>query len=156
MQLDRLCTLPAYGMSEHLQLLEDIAAAAGATGWRTMLMTDAQKAELAEQLVDLKIGAALSAAERADPKLLTGKERQRLAGVVGCDAPRVNKFLDSYNQSAMIHKWLAGRKAKGFALPSTFDEYVQCMMADKVGQNQGALKRQLGKSRSTQAMLRKM
>jgi signal recognition particle GTPase len=156
MQLGRLSTLPTYTMDDHLKLLEDISEAAGAKGWKTMLMTEAQKAEMAEQLVDLKIGAVLTPVEKADPKLLNGKERLRLAATVGCDAARVNKFIDGYNQSAMIHKWLAGRRSKNLALPSTFDEYIQCMMADKVGLNKDTMRKQLGKSRSTQAMLRKM
>ena len=119
-QLEFILGTPSYSLAEHTRLLETLAERAGANSWRTMLMTDAAKTDLAEQLVDLKIGAAFTPAEVAGHRhssaaasTINGKARARVAAAVGSDVGRVNRFLDNYRQSALMHEWLHGRKAKG-------------------------------------------
>lgn len=43
----------------------------------------------------------------------------------------------------------------GQALPSTMEEYVACMLADRVGNTHANQKKNLGKSRSSRSALRK-
>lgn len=156
-QMDFMTTNPTYTMSDHVKLYESMAEKAGVTGWRKMLLTEAQKAELAEQLVDLKIGTELTDVERANVESLDGKSKVRIAAAVGCEVERVNRFVDSYLQSVKIHGWLQGRKAKGVAIPTNMTEFVHCMMADrqhfqapKKGQGGGAgAKRTKGAIRNT-------
>jgi hypothetical protein len=119
-QLEFILGTTSYSLAEHTRLLETLAERAGANSWRTMLMTDAAKTDLAEQLVDLKIGAAFTPAEVAGHRhssaaasTINGKARARVAAAVGSDVGRVNRFLDNYRQSALMHEWLHGRKAKG-------------------------------------------
>jgi hypothetical protein len=114
-------------------------------------------------MLDLKIGAALSPEEVADPDTVRRREKLRIAGVVGVDVARVNRFLDGFHQSVTVHRWLAGRKAAGLALPTTLDEYVAFSVADKVGHTastssgrRSGAQAQLGNVRSMRAMLRKM
>ena len=118
-QLEFILGTPAYSLVDHTRLLEALAAQSGANGWRTMLMTEAAKGELAEQLVDLKIGAAFTPAEVAGHRhgstasAINGRARARVAAEVGSDVGRVNRFLDNFRQSALMHEWLHTRKAKG-------------------------------------------
>ena len=118
-QLQFILATPAYSLAEHTRLLETLADKAGANSWRTMLMTEAAKSDLAEQLVDLKIGSAFTPAEIAGHRHgsaqspINGKARARAAAAVGSDVGRVNRYLDNFRQSAMMHEWLHGRKAKG-------------------------------------------
>lgn len=118
-QLEFILGTPAYSLLDHTRLLEALAAQSGANGWRTMLMTEAAKGELAEQLVDLKIGAAFTPAEVAGHRhgstasAINGRARARVAAEVGSDVGRVNRFLDNFRQSALMHEWLHTRKAKG-------------------------------------------
>jgi signal recognition particle GTPase len=130
-QMDYMTANPTYTMADHVKLYETIAEKAGVTGWKKMLLTDVQKTELAEQLVDLKIGAELTAGECADIASVDGKTKARVAAAVGCEQERVNKFVDSYLQSVKIHGWLQGRKAKNVAIPGNMTEFVHCMMADR-------------------------
>ena len=118
-QLKFIMDTPTYTLADHTRLLETLAEQAGANSWRTMLMTEAAKGDLAEQLVDLKIGAAFTPAEVAGHKhssitsTINGKARARVAAAVGSDVGRVNRFLDNFRQSALMHEWLHTRKAKG-------------------------------------------
>ena len=118
-QLKFIMDTPTYTLADHTRLLETLAEQAGANSWRTMLMTEAAKGDLAEQLVDLKIGAAFTPAEVAGHKhssmtsTINGKARARVAAAVGSDVGRVNRFLDNFRQSALMHEWLHSRKAKG-------------------------------------------
>jgi len=112
-QLAFLSSAPAYGLAQHTALLAALAEKAGVNGWRTMLLSDAQKADLSEQLVDLKIGSAFTPAEQADARAITPAAKARVAAEVGAPLARVNRFLDGFSQSAVVHKWLQGRKAKG-------------------------------------------
>ena len=118
-QLEFILGTPAYSLVDHTRLLEALAAQSGANGWRTMLMTEAAKGELAEQLVDLKIGAAFTPAEVAGHRhgstasAINGRARARVAAEVGSDVGRVNRFLDNFRQSALMHEWLHSRRAKG-------------------------------------------
>ena len=112
-QLKVLTDSPVYGLAEHCGLLATLADKAGVNGWRTMLLSEAQKADLAEQLIDLKIGDALTPAERADPRSVTHAVKVRIATSLGTTVERTNKFLDAFNQSSTVHKWLQGRKSKG-------------------------------------------
>ena len=118
-QLEFILGTPAYSLVDHTRLLEALAAQSGANGWRTMLMTEAAKGELAEQLVDLKIGAAFTPAEVAGHRhnstasAINGRARARVAAEGGSDVGRVNRFLDNFRQSALMHEWLHTRKAKG-------------------------------------------
>jgi signal recognition particle GTPase len=131
-QMEYMTASPTYTMGDHIKLYETIAEKAGLKGWRTMLLTVAQKAELAEQVVDLKIGAALTDAERANPKVIDARGKARIAVGVGCDLERVNRFLDNFQQSATIHTWLRGRSERGQAIPTNMTDFVHCMMADRV------------------------
>lgn len=112
-QLEFLTNSPTYGLPDHVNLLSSLADKAGVNGWRTMFLSDLQKNELADQLIDLKIGSAFTPAEQANPRLITGREKLRVATEVGTDVTRVNRFMDGFSQSVMIHKWLQGRKTKG-------------------------------------------
>ncbi len=118
-QLEFILGTPAYTLADHTRLLETLAAKSGANSWRTMLMTEAAKGDLAEQLVDLKIGSAFTPEEVAGHRhsstgsAINGKARARVAAAVGSDVGRVNRFLDNFRQSALMHEWLHSRKAKG-------------------------------------------
>lgn len=128
--MDFMTTSPTYTLGDHLKLLELIADKSGANGWRKMLLTDAQKSSLEEQLVDLKLIDILTPAEKNDVRLLDGAARARLATQLGVTVQRVNQFLDGFKQSVNVHKWLATRKSQGKALPQTMEEYVNCMMGE--------------------------
>ena len=116
-----LLSSPTYTLADHQALLEQLADNAGVKSWRTMLMTDAQKSELAENLVDLKIVAAFPQAEaaayrpRAAAPSIDGRAKERAAKELGTDVARVNRFLANYAQSFAVHEWLQERKAKGAA-----------------------------------------
>ena len=114
-----LIASPTYTLLDHQRLLEKLADDAGVKSWRTMIMSEAQKSELAENLVDLKIVSAFSPAEaegykpRAASPAIDGKAKERAARELGTDVARVNRFLANYAQSYAIHEWLQGRKEKG-------------------------------------------
>ena len=112
-QLAFLSSAPIYGLEQHCALLESLAEKSGIHGWRTMLLSDAQKADLAEQLIDLKIGEGFTPIERADIRNITPAAKVRVAASIGTVLPRVNRFLDGFQQSAIVHKWLQTRKSKG-------------------------------------------
>jgi signal recognition particle GTPase len=154
--MERLEALSTYTLGDHLGLLEAIADKAGAKGWRTMLLTAAQKSDLEEQLVDLKLSEALTPAEKDNVKLIDGAARLRAAAQIGVPVARVNKFLDGYAQSATIHTWLRGRKAAGKALPRTMEEYVNTMLVDKVGLNAEMLKKTNKKAKNQKTLIRRM
>jgi hypothetical protein len=155
MQLDFIATSPTYTLADHLKLLEDMADKVGARSWKTMLLSEAQKSELEEQLVDLKLAEVLTPAEKADVRLVDGAVRARAAAAIGVPVSRVNKFLEGYTQSSAVHRWLVGRKAAGKALPRTFEEYVNTLMADKVGQNRSTLRKQRQGMKSPGAAMRR-
>ena len=112
-QLAFLSSAPVYGLEQHCALLTTLAEKAGVNGWRTMLLSDAQKSDLAEQLIDLKIGEGFSPAERADTRNITPAVKARVAASLGTVVPRVNRFLEGFQQSSVVHKWLQTRKSKG-------------------------------------------
>lgn len=158
----------SYTLSDHFTLLQQLAEKSGATGWRKMLLTDAQKSELEEHLVDLKIADLLTPDElkfshySTSAPLITAhslfdaQAKARLAGKLGVALPRVNKFIEGYRQAASINHWLRGRKAAGKALPGTLEEYAHAMVADKVGHSKEAQKKQMGKLKHHHAMVRKI
>ena len=123
LQLEFLIKNPTYSIADHSKMLGSILdkATAGTTGWRSMLLTDASKANLADSALDVKIGEAFTPDEIAGHEKTKGSlaspinaaVRARVASTVGTDVVRVSKFLDSFRQSAMMHCWLQGRKAKG-------------------------------------------
>jgi len=123
LQLDFLVKSPTYTISDHSRLLSSILdkATAGTTGWRSMLLTDATKANLADSALDVRIGEAFTEDEIAGHAKTRGSlaspidagVRARVAASVGTDLVRVSKFLASYRQSSTMHGWLQGRKAKG-------------------------------------------
>jgi hypothetical protein len=118
-QLEFILSTPSYTLHDHSRLLETLAEKSGANSWRTMLLTEAAKSDLAEQLVDLKIGTAFTPQEVAGHRhssitsTINGKAKARVAVEVGSDVTRVNRFLDNFRQSALMHEWLHARKAKG-------------------------------------------
>ncbi len=135
-----LADSPTYTLTDHQALLDKMADNAGVKGWRTMLMSDAQKSEMAEQLVDLKIVACLTPAEVAAFKpgtaaataAIDGRAKERVAKELGTDVARVNRFLSNYTQSFAVHQWLAERRAKGLAIPVGQEEFNLCAVQDKV------------------------
>ena len=156
-QMDFMLGQPAYTLAEHFALLESLAARSGATGWRKMLLTDAQKGELEEHLVDLKLADLLTPAEKADPRgLVDGAARARLAAQLGVPAARVNRFMAAFEQAAAVHGWLLARRAAGKGLPSTMEEYSHTMLADRVGFSKEAQKKQARKTKHQQSLLRKV
>jgi len=156
-QMDFMLGQPRYSLAEHFALLESLAARSGATGWRKMLLTDAQKSELEEHLVDLKLADLLTPAEKADPRgLVGGAARARLAAQLGVAAARVNRFMAAYEQAEAVHGWLLARRAAGKGLPSTMEEYSHTMLADRVGFSKEAQKKQARKTKHQQSLLRKV
>jgi len=159
-----------YTLADHFALLQQLAEKSGATGWRKMLLTDAQKSELEEHLVDLKIADLLTPDElkfaqystsTTSTSVLThslfdASGKARLASKLGIPLPRVNKFIEGYRQAASINHWLRGRKAAGKALPGTLEEYAHAMVADKVGHSKEAQKKQMSKLKHHHAMVRKI
>jgi hypothetical protein len=134
-----LADSPTYSLLDHQQLLEKLADNAGVKSWKTMLMSDAQKSELAENLVDLKIVGCLTAAEVSGFKpggagggSIDGKAKERVAKELGTDVARVNRFLGNYLQSFAVHQWLQERKGKGLAIPVVQEEFNLCAVQDKV------------------------
>lgn len=109
------------------------------------------------QFIDLKLGAALTPSELADPATIRRREKLRVAAAVGVEVSRVNKFLDAYQQSLVVHKWLQGRKAKGQPVPHTLEEYFAFTLADRVGaaDKKGSVTAQLGNVRNMRAMMRR-
>ena len=112
-QLAFLSSAPVYGLEQHCALLNSLAEKSGIHGWRTMMLSDAQKADLTEQLIDLKIGDNFTPLERADIRNITPAAKVRVAAAIGTVLPRINRFLDGFQQSQMVHKWLQTRKSKG-------------------------------------------
>jgi hypothetical protein len=156
-QMEFMLGQPRYSLTEHFALLESLAARSGATGWRKMLLTDAQKSELEEHLVDLKLADLLTPAEKADPRgLVGGAARARLAAQLGVAAARVNRFMAAYEQAEAVHGWLLARRAAGKGLPSTMEEYSHTMLADRVGFSKEAQKKQARKTKHQQSLLRKV
>ena len=147
---------PAYTLTEHFSLLESLAAKSGATGWRKMLLSDAQKSEVEEHLVDLKLADLLTAAEKADARRVDGAARSRLAAQLGVAPARVNRFMDGFAQAAAIHAWLLARRAAGKGLPSTMEEYQHTMLADRVGFGKEAQLKQARKTKNQQSLLRRV
>lgn len=91
--------------------------------------------------------------------LLRRREKLRLSSAVGVEVARVNRFIDNFEQSATIHKWLQGRKARGAALPSDIVEFQTLLAADKVGMGgtrKTSAQMQYGNVRNTRAMLKRM
>lgn len=136
-----LADSPSYTLLDHQALLERIADNAGVKSWKTMMMSDAQKSELAENLVDLKIVACFTAAEVAAFKPgsasgIDGKAKERAAKELSTDVARVNRFLANYTQSFAVHQWLQERKAKGQAIPVSQEEFNMCAVQDKVAQRE--------------------
>lgn len=123
LQLNFLLASPTYTIADHTKLFTGILdkATAGTTGWRSMLLTEASKANLADAALDVRIGEAFTSEEVAGHAKTKGSlsspidasVRARVAAAVGTDTKRVAKFLDSHRQSALMHSWLQGRKAKG-------------------------------------------
>jgi hypothetical protein len=160
-----------YTLADHFTLLQKLAEKSGATGWRKMLLTDAQKSELEEHLVDLKIADLLSPEELkfaqfsststsssslTSHSLFEATAKAKLASKLGIAIPRVNKFIEGYRQAASINHWLRGRRAAGKALPNTLEEYAHAMVADKVGHSKEAQKKQMGKLKHHHSMVRKI
>ena len=134
-----LAESPSYTLTDHQTLLDKLADNAGVKSWRTMLMSDAQKTEMAENLVDLKIVACLTPAEVASFKpgsaiasAIDGRTKERVAKELGTDVARVNRFLGNYTQSFAVHQWLQERKGKGLAIPVSQEEFNLCAVQDKV------------------------
>ena len=134
-----LAESPSYTLVDHQTLLDKLADNAGVKSWRTMLMSDAQKTEMAENLVDLKIVACLTPAEVASFKpgtaiasAIDGRAKERVAKELGTDVARVNRFLGNYTQSYAVHQWLQERKGKGLAIPVTQEEFNLCAVQDQV------------------------
>jgi hypothetical protein len=147
-QMEFMLGQPRYSLAEHFALLESLAARSGATGWRKMLLTEAQKGELEEHLVDLKLADLLTPAEKADPRgLVGGAARARLAAQLGVPAARVNRFMAAYEQAEAVHGWLLARRAAGKSLPSSMEEYSHTMLADRVGFSKEAQKKQARKTK---------
>ena len=158
LQLDFLATSPTYTMFDHVGVLKRMQEAAGAGGWKAALRTAAQQAEIDEAFVDVRIGEALSGEEAGDPASVRRREKLRIAGAAGVEVARVNKFMDGYDQSKMVHAWIQGRKARGLPLPATMEDYYTLMIADKVGlkDRKAAMNAQMGNVRNQRAMLRRM
>lgn len=123
---------------------------------KSLLMTSDQKAKMDDAFLDLKVAEALTPAEIADPSLIGRREKLRVAGAAGTEVARVNRFLDAFEQSKNVHRWLASRKARQLPIPTSFDEYIATMSADKVGSKAAAMKLQMGRVRSQRQMLKRM
>jgi signal recognition particle GTPase len=155
-QLDFLAACESYGMAEYVKSLEMTKAAVEPSGVRSMLLSAEQKSTLEDAFIDVKIGAALTPAEVADPALLGRREKLRAAGAAGCDVARVNRFLDAFEQSRNVHRWIRKRRERGLAVPSTFEEYVAAMSADRLGTKASAMRNAMGRVRGQRQMLKKM
>lgn len=76
-----------------------------------------RKAEIDEQKIGIRIGAALAPEEVADPSLVRAREKLRIATTVGCDVAKVTQFMQAYEMSRTMHGWLQERKKRGQPLP---------------------------------------
>jgi signal recognition particle GTPase len=152
-QLEAMAKMETYTLRDYVNNLTEVAEKSGLNDWRSWLRTKAQQAELDEQWLDLKIAQALEPAELADPSLLRRREKIRVSMTAGCDVSRINRFLDNFDQSRQVHKWMQSRKARSLPLPKTMDEYVLCMAADRSGMSREAMTKGLGRVRSRAAMV---
>jgi signal recognition particle GTPase len=153
MQLEAMAKMESYTLSDYVRNLTEVADKAGLNDWRSWLRTKAQQAELDEQWIDLKVAQALEPAELADPSLIRRREKIRISGAAGCDVSRVNRFIDNFEQSREVHKWMQSRKTRGLPLPKTLDEYLLCMSSDRSGMSREAMTKSMGRIRSRVAMV---
>ena len=153
-QLEILTKMTSYTLRDYVKNLTDVAEKAGGrSDWRSWLRTKAQQAEMDEQWVDLRIAEALEPAELDDPTLLRRREKVRIATAASCDVSRVNRFVENFEQSRQVHRWLQSRKTRGLAVPKTLEEYSFAMASDRHGVTKESMARGIGRVRSRTAML---
>ena len=149
-----LTNMASYSLRDYVKNLSDVAEKAGGrSDWRSWLRTKAQQVELDEQWVDLKIAESLEPAELDDPTLLRRREKIRVATAASCDITRVNKFMENFEQSKQVHRWLQSRKTRGLAVPKTLEEYVMAMSSDRHGVTKESMAKGMGRIRSRAAMV---
>lgn len=157
-QLDTLISSPTYTLADHQRTMTTVAEKAGILnpGWKGLLMSKDQEAEREEQLLDIKILGALTPAEIADHTIMHRREKLRVAAAVPCDVARVNKCLDGYEQSAIVHRWVLSRKARGLPLPKSLPEFQSLMATDRQGMGldrKTQMQKMLGNVRNNRAMM---
>lgn len=146
--------MASYTLRDYVKNLADVAEKSGGRGdWRSWLRTKAQQAEMDEQWIDLRVAEALEPAELEDPTLIRRREKLRIAAAAGCDVTRVNRFIENYEQSRQVHRWLQSRKARGLAIPRTLSEYVLAVSSDRHGVTKDSMAKGMGRVRSRAAMV---
>jgi len=131
-QLDIWKNSPVYTLTEHFSMVEEMAKAAGATGWKRTLLTDEQKQTLDEVLATLKLSDVWTTEEKLHPNKITNESKLLAMNKTGLTLVKINAFLQDYQQCVAVHAWLQERKANGKALPNTMEEYTHTMISDKV------------------------
>jgi signal recognition particle GTPase len=153
MQLEAMAKMTTYTLRDYVNNLIAVADKAGLNDWRSWLRSTAQQAELDEQWIDIKIAQALEPVELEDPSLLRRREKMRISTTAGCDVSRVNRFIDNFEQSRQVHKWMQSRKSRGLPMPKTMEEYLLCMSSDRSGMSKEAMTKSMGRVRSRAAMV---
>lgn len=149
-----LSNMASYSLRDYVKNLTDVAEKSGGrSDWRSWLRTKAQQAEMDDQWVDLKIAESLESAELDDPTLLRRHEKLRIATAASCDVSRVNKFLENFEQSKQVHRWLQSRKVRGLSVPRSLEEYILAMSSDRHGVSKESMAKGMGRIRSRTAMV---
>ena len=131
-----MLAVPKYTLQEHLRFMEQTAADAGVSGWKSYMPGVSSQAGVEELKRMLNILQAFTPSERADLNLINRDSRLRVAAGTGRTVADVNFVLRQFSGGAMVHQWLQSRKARGLPLPTTQGELSSMMAVDKPPQAQ--------------------
>jgi len=126
-----------YDLATHANMLEALVERAGLTGMAAAAaaaLSSEQRRVLDEQLLSVRIGRALTPAQRAAPAAaLRGGARLVLAAAVGCEPAAVAAWLQGYEQTRALHGWSARRAAAGLPRPRTLEQFAALVQQERVG-----------------------
>jgi hypothetical protein len=142
--MDYLKKVERFDMSAFETLLKDAKKAAGVDSWRSVFRSAEEQAALDRDVGSLvKVVEALTADEKADPRLVRRLEKVRIARDAGVDVTAVNRFFTEFESFGAVHDWIASRTSRGEHVPETTMEAMALMSmpGERTARTQAAAKR---------------
>ena len=125
-----------YRLSDHVRFMEQTAADAGVSGWKSYMPGVSSQAGVEELRRMLAILNSFTPSEQSDVSQIGRESRLRAATATGRTVADVNFVLRQYSGAVLVHQWLHSRKARGLSLPATQSELSNMMAVDRPPQAQ--------------------